>query len=70
MQPCIKCRYVYSEQDDLRCRKRKMQKCSQDGSRQILEQVNGYCNLINQENGCPEYKPKLRVLLRELFMKK
>lgn len=70
MQQCIKCRYVYSQQDDLRCRQRQIQKCRQEGSRQILEQVDGYCNLINPENDCSQYKPKLRVLLKELFKKK
>lgn len=65
MNPCERCRHSFVTQDGLRCGKRFMQQCRHAGDVQFLEMVPGLCPLLNPNDDCAEFKPKLLVRLRD-----
>ena len=62
---CERCRHSCTRNDRLVCRKRRVQRCKNDGATQRLEMVPGVCSTINPKRDCPVFKPRRRVDLYE-----
>ncbi len=67
MGQCKRCRYSFYARDELRCGKRMMQRCRQDGSVQRLEMVPGLCSVLNTADDCSVFRPKLFNWLKDLL---